>query len=98
MHSLQAENGLSTVRYNFRVCMVLFPQAVPGMSCKRSRRRTSAYVLSLPLPMHLYAEYNRFCIVLSQKFNIVSALSVHNWPSCRKKSILAKVCFDTKGG
>ena len=56
--------------------MVLFPQAVPGMSCKRSRRRASAYVLSLPLPMHLYAEYNRFCIVLSQKINIVSALIV----------------------
>ena len=76
MHSLQSENGLSTVRYNFRVCMVLFPQAVPGMSCKRSRRRTSAYVLSLPLPMHLYAEYNRFCIVSSQKINIMSALIV----------------------
>ena len=76
MHSLQAENGLSTVRYNFRVCMVLLPQTMPSMSCKRSRRRTSAYVLSLPLPMHLYAEYNRFCIVLSQKFNIMSTLFV----------------------
>ena len=56
--------------------MVLFPQAVPGMSCKRSRRRMPAYVLSLPLLMHLYAEYNRFCIVLSQKFNIMSTLFV----------------------
>jgi len=26
--------------------------------------------------MHLNAEYNRFCIVLSQKFNIMSALPV----------------------
>ena len=85
MHSLQAENGLSAVRYNFRVCMVLFPQTMPGMSCKRSRRRTSAYVLSLPLPMHLYAEYNRFCIVLSQKFNIMSALSVHQSPTLSQK-------------
>ena len=67
MHSLQAENGLSAVRYNFRVCMVLFPQAVPGMSCKRSRRRTSAYVLSLPLPMHLNAEYNRFLYSFKSK-------------------------------
>ena len=76
MHSLQAENGLSTVRYNFRVCMVLLPQTMPSMSCKRSRRRTSAYVLSLPLPMHLYAEYNRFLYSLSQKFNIMSTLFV----------------------
>ena len=56
--------------------MMLFPPTVPSMPCKRSRRRTSAYVLSLPLPMHLNAEYNRFCIILSQKFNIMSALSV----------------------
>lgn len=67
MHSLQAENGLSAVRYNFRVCMVLLPQTMPSMSCKRSRRRTSAYVLSLPLPMHLNAEYNRFLYSFKSK-------------------------------
>ena len=39
-----------------------------------------------------------FCIVLSQKFNIMSALLVQQLAIDRKKSILAKVCFDAKRG
>ena len=76
MHSLQAENGLSTARYNFRVCMMLLPQTMSSMFCKHSCRLTLPYVFPSPLPIHIFAEDNRFCIVLSQKFNIMSALSV----------------------
>ena len=97
MHSLQAENGLSTVRYNFRVCMMLLPQTMSSMFCKHSCRLTLAYVFPSPLPRHLFAEDNHFCIVLSQKFNIVSAIPVQQLAIARKKSILAKVCLDTNG-
>ena len=36
------------------------------------------------------------CHDFSVNFNIVSALFAHQSPICRKKSILAKVCFDAK--
>ena len=38
------------------------------------------------------------CLVFSKKFNILSALFVSNRSPSRKKSILAKVGFDAKGG
>ena len=38
------------------------------------------------------------CLVFRKKFNILSALFVPNRSPSRKKSILAKVCFDAKGG
>ena len=38
------------------------------------------------------------CLVFSKKFNILSALFVPNRLPCGKKSILAKVGFDAKGG
>ena len=38
------------------------------------------------------------CLVFSKKFNILSALFVPNRSPSRKKTILAKVCFDAKGG
>ena len=98
MHSLQAENGLSTVRYNFRVCMMLLPQTMSSMFCKHSCRLTLAYVFPSPLPIHLFAEDNHFCIVLSQKFNIVSAIPVQQLAIARKKSILAKVFVWTQMG
>ena len=41
---------------------------------------------------------NLFCLVFSKKFNIMSAVFANNRPPCRKKSILAKVCFDAKSG
>jgi len=37
-------------------------------------------------------------MVFSKNFNIMSALFVHQRPLCRKKSILAEVCFDAKIG
>ena len=36
--------------------------------------------------------------IFSRKFNAMSANFVPNRPTCRKKSILAKVCFDAKKG
>ena len=39
-----------------------------------------------------------FCPVFSKNFNITSAPFVHQPLTLRKKSILAKVCFDAKGG
>ena len=39
-----------------------------------------------------------FCLLFSKKFNIMSAHFIHQSPPCRKKSILAKVCFDAKRG
>ena len=39
-----------------------------------------------------------FCLIFSKNFNIMSAFFVHQRPPCRKKSILAKVCFDAKSG
>ena len=44
------------------------------------------------------AQRNLFCLVFGKKFNIMSAVFANNRPSCRKKSILAKVCFDAKSG
>ena len=56
--------------------MMLLPQTMSSMFCKHSCRLTLPYVFPSPLPIHIFAEYNRFCIVLSQKFNIMSALFV----------------------
>lgn len=39
---------------------------------------------------------NLFCLIFSNKFNIMSAVFANNRPPCRKKSILAKVRFDLK--
>ena len=39
-----------------------------------------------------------FCLIFGNNFNIMSAFFVHQRPPCRKKSILAKVCFDAKEG
>ena len=50
--------------------------------------------LAIPFVNSLTLECHDFSV----NFNIVSALFAHNRPSCRKKSILAKVCFDAKRG
>gem|GEM_PF-4961329 len=42
--------------------------------------------------------YFFLCLIFSKKFNILSALFVSNRSPSRKKSILAKVGFDAKGG
>ena len=38
------------------------------------------------------------CKIFSAKFNTMSAVFAHHRSPCRKKSILAKVCFDAKMG
>ena len=43
-------------------------------------------------------KHNLFCLVFSNKFNIMSAVFANNRPPCRKKTILAKVRFDAKWG
>ena len=39
-----------------------------------------------------------FCPIFSSDFNIMAAIFSTNRPPCRKKSILARVCFDVKRG
>ena len=39
-----------------------------------------------------------FCTIFSLIFNIMSAFFVHQSPTRRKKSILARICFDAKRG
>ena len=41
---------------------------------------------------------NLFCLVFSNKFNIMSAFFARQLPVARKYSILARVCFDAKRG
>ena len=55
-------------------------------------------VLSVSLPTCACMQYNYFCQVFSRKFNIMSAFLSTNRSLGRKKSILAKVCFDAKRG
>ena len=42
--------------------------------------------------------YSNFCLLFSKFFNIMTNLFFTNSPLGRKKSILAKVGFDAKGG
>ena len=49
-----------------------------------------------PVVIRLYVAY-LFCLVFSKKFNIMPFPLIKRTP-CRKKSILAKVCFDAKKG
>ena len=64
----------------------------------RSRWPLQAYMFSVSLPTRACLRHNSFCIVFSNRFNIMSAfLSTNRSLGC-KKSILAKVCFDAKRG
>ena len=55
-------------------------------------------VRTLGVDARACTQYNLFCLVFGNKFNIMSALFVHQLPPCCKKSILAKVVFDAKSG
>ena len=39
-----------------------------------------------------------FCLIFSKNINIMAAIFSTNRPPCRKKSILARVGFEAKGG
>ena len=79
MWSSQAENRLSMADY-FYVSMILFPLPVSSMPCNRSPWPSQAYMFSVPLPC-VHTWHNRFCLVFSKKFNILSALSAHQPPT-----------------
>ena len=57
---------------------------------------TSILVLSLTCQLVLLS--TRFCLLFSKFFNIVSTFLSTKCPPDRKKSILARVDFDAKGG
>ena len=96
MRSLQVES----LAVNDRL-LLLFHDVVLVVSNiphNRSRWPLQAYMFSVSLPTRACLRHNSFCIVFSNKFNIMSAfLSTNRSLGC-KKSILAKVCFDAKRG
>jgi len=82
----------------FRFPMMSPWLVVSNIPHNRSRWPLQAYVFSVSLPTRACLRHNPFCIVFSNKFNIMSAfLSTNRSLGC-KKSILAKVCFDAKRG
>ena len=95
MQPSQAENRLSMAYYAC-VSTMLLPLYVSNMPCNRSFCPSQAYMLSVSLPTRACLLHNFFCLVFSNKFNIMSAFLSTNRSPCRKKSILAEVCFDAK--
>ncbi len=69
----------------FCVFMMLFPLFVNRMLCNRLRCRLQAYVLSLLLPMHIYAGYISFCPLFSDIFNTKSAIFIYQLPTLAQK-------------
>ena len=43
-------------------------------------------------------QFANICPLFSKNFNIITALFSTKRPTCRKKSILRRVCFGTKWG
>ena len=83
---------------NFCFSMMSPWLVVSNIPHNRSRWPLQAYMFSVSLPTRACLRHNSFCIVFSNKFNIMSAfLSTNRSLGC-KKSILAKVCFDAKRG
>ena len=95
--SPQVENRVSTVYY---VCVstMLMPLYVSNMPCNRSFCPSQAYMFSVSLTTRACLLHNFFCLVFSDKFNIMSAFLSTNRSLGRKKSILAEVCFGAKRG
>ena len=57
----------------------------------------SARVLCAAAHSRVYAA-QLFCLIFGKNFNIMSAFLSTNRSPCRKKSILAEVCFGAKRG
>ena len=82
----------------FRIFMMLSSLAVISMPRNRSRWRSQVYVLSVAVAMRAYTAQLHFVRFSAKILTLwVPFLSTNRSP-CRKKSILAKVCFDAKGG
>ena len=97
MPSLPFENRISMADY-FRIFMMLSSLAVISMPRNRSRWRSQVYVLSVAVAMRAYTAQLSFVRFSAKLLTLwVPFLSTNRSP-CRKKSILAKVCFDAKGG
>lgn len=97
MQPSQAENRLSMAYY---VCVstMLMPLYVSSMPHNRSFWSLQAYMFSVSLTTRACLLHNFFCLVFSDKFNIMSIFLSANRSLGRKKSILAKVCFGAKRG
>ena len=64
---------------NFCFSMMLFSLPVSNMHCNRSRWPLQAYMFSVSLPTRACLRHNSFCIVFSNKFNIMSAFLSTTW-------------------
>ena len=76
MRSPQAENHLAKANY-FCVCMMLFSLPMCSIPCNRSHWALQAHRFSVPLAPCACLQHNRFCLVFSKDFNIMSGLSIH---------------------
>jgi len=97
MRSTQAKNRLS-MAYFVCVSTMQLPLYVSNMPCNRSFWPSEAYMFSVSLTTRACLLHNFFCLVFSDKFNIMSAFLSTNRSLGRKKSILAEVCFGAKRG
>ena len=95
--SPQAGNRLS-MAYFVCVSTMQLPLYVSNMPCNRSFWPSEAYMFSVSLTTRACLLHNFFCLVFSDKFNIMSAFLSTNRSLGRKKSILAEVCFGAKRG
>ena len=75
MRSPQAGNRLSMADY-FCLSMLLFSLSMGSMTCNCLRWPSQAYIFSFVTHSRVSA-INLFCLVFSEKFNIMSALFVH---------------------
>ena len=95
MRSQQAENRLSMADY-FCVSMKLLPLSVCSMPCNRSRWSSQAFMFSVQLSTCKCLLQTRFVYFSAINLTLWVPSLFTNRPPCRKKSILAKVCFDAR--
>ena len=82
MQPSQVENRLSTAYYAC-VFTMLLPLYVSSMPHNRSLWPPQAYMFSAPLTTRACLLHNFFCLVFSDKFNIMSGLFINQpltWP------------------
>ena len=91
MHTLLVENRLSMADY-FCVSMMLSPLVVSSMPCNRSpwRRKRTCFPCRCPCAC---MRHHRFCLFFSKKFNIMSALFVHQSLTLPQKIDSREGCF-----